>query len=523
MSATDRTAQAAGAERRRQERVAAAIANPIIFTHIYMRPYNPSWPNDSALARFGQEMLAFMRMARRGVVMLPPEFMKTTLGSQAYPLWLTARYTASRALLRGLLLSEEEDMAVGNLAVVKWHIEHNDLLASDFRDENGHPLLYPDPDERKWSEDEIIVNRPGTTRDPTWKAKGLDSKGKQGRRLDHIIGDDVVTPGNAWSPTMRKRGLDTWELEIETRLVEKGQALILGNFNDVKDILSTLERRPDYATFKRPSLHLPGRPERSANDAAIDARRSGDAEACVEQWPEVWHFDRLMGERDAKPQRFRRIHLLDSRAERGDKLKIDWMALIEPDETPLRYCRFYIMCDPAPGGDTEDLDYFTITVVAAHEQHLDIVESFAVRCDTPRQCQLVGLMHDRWQRIGHGVIAVGVPGWALDSYFKGALSISRADLTHKVEKVVQPGNKLDRLEGLGPYAQTGWLRCWARAWDLRTSDAGDQHQEMTLREEWKDFPGGRHDDRLDGVDGGIRLAREFNVMGDQEFDIEVMA
>ena len=45
---------------------------------------------------------------------------------------------------------------------------------------------------------------------------------------------------------------------------------------------------------------------------------------------------------------------------------------------------------------------------------------------------------------------------------------------------------------------------------------------MSLYEEWKAFPLGRHDDRLDGLDMLIRTAREFEIVGDMEFDLEVL-
>ena len=85
-------------------------------------------------------------------------------------------------------------MASANLGVVKWHIENNELLAHDFSDAQGRPLVYPDPEEQTWRADAMVVNRHGTYKDPTWQAKGLDSKGIHGRRLDWLLGDDVVTP-----------------------------------------------------------------------------------------------------------------------------------------------------------------------------------------------------------------------------------------------------------------------------------------------------------------------------------------
>ena len=59
-------------------------------------------------------------------------------------------------------------------------------------------------------------------------------------------------------------------------------------------------------------------------------------------------------------------------------------------------------------------------------------------------------------------------------------------------------------------------------WHQYTSDAEDRFQEMSLYEEWKAFPLGRHDDRLDGLDVLVRVTREFEMVGDMEFDLTVV-
>lgn len=500
----------------RLERVKRALSNPVFFAETYVRPYDPNWK--ATMPQFGQDMLRFIRQARRGVIMLPPEFMKTTLCSQTYPLWLTYRYTAAGRLLRGMLASEEEGLAAGNLSVISWHIENNELLARDFVNREGEPIVFPDPTEGVWRRDAIVVNRQGASKDPTWQAKGLDSKGIQGRRLDVLIGDDLITPKNSSSPTLRRRALDFWDLQFETRLVGTGQGLICGNFNDSRDLLSTLAIRPGYELFKRPSIASKRNPAEPPNEKEI-----GNPDECVLTWPEVWDWDRLQTERYTKPNRFRRIHLLDARAEMGEQLKVEWMQVIQPIQTPIKYARYYIGIDPAPGSlAQDDPDYFNVTVGAMHGSNLDIVECFDVRADVSRQMELVGLIHDRYQRMGRGVVAVGGAKITLDRYFRGALTIARPDLAHKLVEISIPGHKEERLEGLGPFAQSGFLRCWDSAWLGLTSDMRDQWQEFSLMEQWRDFPHGRHDDKLDGVDVMVRTAREFANVDDITWDLEVL-
>jgi hypothetical protein len=323
-----------------------------------------------------------------------------------------------------------------------------------------------------------------------------------------MIGDDVITPRNATSPALRKRALDVMDLVVLTRIVKTGKVLMAGNFNDPKDLLHTLSTRRGWGTFKRPSMHMPGRPDMAPKESQLD-----EAELL---WPENWTRDRLMEEYESTPNRFRRIHLMDPRAEHGERLNVGWVTIIDPDETPLHYCKFFMALDPAPGGEGDDLDFFNISVVALHNRNLDLVESFDVRASPGRQATLVGMIHDRYNRIGQGVVAIGISKVALDRYFSGVLDVVREDLTHKVEGISTPGSKEERLEALGAYAQMAWLRVWAPAWDNQTSGPEDRVQELPLSEQWRDFPYAKHDDKLDGLDVAIRTAREFSMIDDME-------
>lgn len=497
------------------QRRTRALANPIYFGEAYIRPYDPNWVEP--LPRFGHDMLRHVLANQRTVVVLPPEFLKTTLVSQLLPIWLTYRAVCFGDQLRGMLMSEEEGMAKNNLAVVTWHIENNEQLARDFADPNGIPLVRPSKTEQVWREDAIVVDRPSPSKDPTWQAKGLDSKGVHGRRLDWFVGDDLVTPRNAHSPAMRKKALDLMDLQIETRLVKGHHATVAGNFNDPADLPSELAKRPRWAEFRRPAIHVKGKPWEAATESQLR-----DPTLSVPTWPSNWTRQRLLVEYEDKPNRFRRIYLLDPRAEYGERLKVSWMTVIRPDETPLAYSRFYFGIDAAPGSAEDDPDFFNVTVGALHNNHCDVIQSLSVRADTPRQTSLIGELHDQYQRLGGGVIAIAISKQTVDKYFGGALRIGRKDLDHKVVPVPTPLDKEGRLEGLGVYAHTGWLRAWHPVWTARTSDPEDQYQELTMMEEWRDFPHGAHDDRLDGLDVMIRGATEFALVTEEEFTIEAV-
>ena len=124
---------------------------------------------------------------------------------------------------------------------------------------------------------------------------------------------------------------------------------------------------------------------------------------------------------------------------------------------------------------------------------------------------MIGTVHDRFDRIGAGVAAIGSQKVAMDGYLRGGIVALRPELAPKLVGVPTPGSKEERLETLGPNAQSHWLRCWEPVWEQLTLRLdGDQYQELSLGEQWREFPNGKHDDKLDGVFNAVRGAREFS-------------
>lgn len=498
--APERRVPGPSAEDRRRRRVTAATASPIAFGQLYVKPFEDNWTGD--LPPLTRELLVWLARVRRGVVIMPPEFLKTT-ALHTYALWVTYR-AAQRgrlASLTGMFTSEEAKHSERNLQVVSWHIENNDRLANDYVDVGGRPLVLPDPDEDKWTDSEIIVRRPGKIKDPTWQAKGVGSKGVQGARLGYVLGDDVITPRSADSPAEQKKALRLWDKQISTRLRRHGQAILFGNFNHPRDLVSTLEARPSYAAFRRPALHVKGDPSRPP-DSPTD-------KTAVEQLPEIWPRPRLDQVRKDSPGTFRAVYLLDDRDEKGQRLKPSWVTRIGEDETRLGAAAFFIATDGAPGGEGTDPDYFNVSVLALTDEHADLVACHDLRAEAAEQVDLLASYVRRFARLGRGVRAIGIPKVALDHYFRGAVLIAHPELRGLLQPVSVPGSKDQRLEALGPYAKSGWLRVWEPVWTARTSAPEDQGQELSLEEQWSGFNAITHDDKLDGVDVAIRVAREF--------------
>lgn len=498
-SAEATRARVSEAEKARRKRVGLAIGNPAWFGEHYVRPFEEHWT--APLPQVAQEILSFAMCNRRGVIITPPEFLKTTMVSQVYPLWLTFSYAAlgKIALLTGMLLSEEQDLAEGNLSVVTWHIEHNPLLAQDFVDDQGRPLVIPDLDEDKWTDSEIIVQRRGASKDATWSAKGLNSKGIQGKRLRHLIGDDLITPASADSPAKQKSAKKLWDTQITTRVFEEGQALIAGNFNNPKDLLSELAGKKAYAVYRRPAMHLKGRP--------TEAPKNPRTRKVVLAMPERWSRLRLLKELAEKPSTFGQIYLLRSGAEGGSLLKASWVRRITMEDVKV-LGRIYLMgIDGAPGSETDpDPSFYSITVAALTANHFDVIESFADRAEPTEQVETLAAKVKHYQELGH-VGGIGVPKIALDRYFKGAVLVGHPELRPFLHEVpISEASKVDRLAHLGTYFRSGWARCTETAWTEQTAQSEHSDQEESLSEQWTSLPNQHHDDRLDSLDVTIREA-----------------
>lgn len=486
-------------EESRLKRLEVAFGRPDFFGGYYMRPYDENW--DGPMPKLAVDMLRFAMNTRRGVILAAPETMKTTVVSQLYPLWLTYRYAVAGklGLLYGMLLSEYQDLAERNLSVVSWHIENNARLRADFVDEAGEPIVQPSRIEDKWTDDAIIVRRPGVSKDPTWQARGINAE-IQGARLQHLIGDDVVTPKSANSPARQREALRLWDAQVTTRLFEDGTAVIVGNFNHDRDLLSTIGRRGIYEVMRRPTMHVPGRPAEPPVNP-----RDRDIELAI---PERWPRRRLLADLAEKPATFAQIHLLRSGGETGGLLRADWVSLITLEDIP-RLSRVYLIgVDPAPGAVVDsDPSFFAYAVGCLTRTHLDVLESHASRLEPTEQVELIGSVFDRYSALGHvGGIAVGKI--ALDRYFGGAVLVGRPDLRPFMHEQSLIGDKIERLAHLGPYFKSGWARITETAWNAQTDDPDDRAQDETLGEQWQALPNQQHDDRLDAVDVLVREARE---------------
>ena len=171
---------------------------------------------------------------KRLLITAPPRHAKSTTASINFPCWLVAQNselkcahisydnTYARSFIRGIsgLLS---------------HPKYVELMGN---------LKPRKPD--KWTENQIIVNRPsGLTKDVTFEAIGQGS-GIIGRGLDLIICDDIIDEDCAASERLRERIRDWFRNEVYSRLEPGGRIIVIGTRWHHLDLYSELMESKEW-------------------------------------------------------------------------------------------------------------------------------------------------------------------------------------------------------------------------------------------------------------------------------------
>ena len=126
---------------------------------------------------------------------LPRGWLKTTLCSQAYPMWRACKDPS----IRVLLTQNTYKNAVSKLKPIKANFESNPLLRTLF------PEVLPN-NRSTWTGDSLCLNRPKAFNESTFEAAGVRTQ-VTSRHYDIIIEDDTVAPdfdelgGQALLPT----------------------------------------------------------------------------------------------------------------------------------------------------------------------------------------------------------------------------------------------------------------------------------------------------------------------------------
>jgi hypothetical protein len=134
--------------------------------------------------------------------------------------------------IRVAIIGATEKQAKKPLGVIKGMIERSHELREIF------PRLRPGS---KWTDNEITVARPLTSRDPTVQALGLHGA-VQGSRIDLLILDDILDADNTRTAAQRE-AVSAWvRATLFSRLTRRSQVLLLTNAWHPDDLAHELEK-----------------------------------------------------------------------------------------------------------------------------------------------------------------------------------------------------------------------------------------------------------------------------------------
>lgn len=196
---------------------------------------------------------------RRLRILLPRGWLKTTLCSQAYPVWRAIRNPNIRVLLAQNTFTN----AVAKLRVIRSVFDDNKLFQALF------PELLPDS-RCVWSAESLCIKRPKQFDESTFEAAGTRTQ-ITSRHYDIIIEDDTVAPSldELGEQTLcpSKDDVDQaigWHRLVPPLLVNpmESQIIVVGTRWFEKDLLSWVEdNEKHYKSYVRACLETNGVPD----------------------------------------------------------------------------------------------------------------------------------------------------------------------------------------------------------------------------------------------------------------------
>lgn len=391
---------------------------------------------------------------------IPIEHAKTTWLSITIPLWIL---TLDQEAMIALIGNRSAD-AQKSLGPIRWHIEHNQLLRSDF------PELRPDFN-AGWSDARIFVERKSRSKDPSIQTAGI-TQTIQGSRLDMVLGDDVQDRTRALSEVKNQADQENWQEIIENRVVDGGVCATYGTLQTSRDLNATLSRSPGYQ-----HMHL------SAVDNEGTYGPKGE--------PIFFTKERLKAARERQGERrYARKYLNDAKDEGGKLLKAEWLHFVRAHQVPWKNLTMFAGVDPATG-ETEvaDPDEYSI--------------AWGGR-DPDGRLYLMGTMGDADWNIFQGTKQLNK--LHLDKSFRRvaieAVTFSVAakqDVwrTTGIPAYKSPTTKSKEIR----FETMGGLFDVKRVLIVEDGPGifGDD-ETQNFYDQWIDYPEGRHDDRLDAVE-----------------------
>lgn len=235
-------------------------------------PIKPGWIHlEWGRMLRNNDRLAFLAQTRLG---------KTQQLSVAYALWKIG----NNPRIRIAIVSNAETGATKIVRQIQDYIEKS----VEFRE--VFPKIRKGP---VWKGNMIQIQRPGSLKDPTVAAFGVDSKSINGCRVDLVLLDDVDNHASTYTELQREKTYQFIITSAMSRLEPDGQAVCIGNAWHKNDLIHRL-KKDGWPTYVCPAIIS----KQVLKQWPHCPYKVGDP-----LWPEMWSPEALAKKKATTPTR----------------------------------------------------------------------------------------------------------------------------------------------------------------------------------------------------------------------------
>lgn len=266
--------------------------------------------------------------AEKKYLLLWPRGHGKTTSIILYILWLIGNYHD----IHINIISKTATLAESILTAIMTYIETD----------GTYHTIFPDvqPSRRKWTNQQLLIQRDEISKNPTLKATGLMGAITGGRN-DLIVCDDIIDEENVRTRLQMEK-VNTWFNKVlYPTLYPWGGIIVIGTRWHYADIYTELLEKWPFDI--KPAFELNAKGEETGKVL----------------WPEYWPRERLLERKDEIGTIiFNCQYQNNPTPMEGDLLKSEW--LHEWDNPPPHWCEYYAGLDPSLG----EHDYFGIATLA---------------------------------------------------------------------------------------------------------------------------------------------------------------
>lgn len=391
------------------------------------------------------------------LLMLPRNSFKSTITTNAFPLWLLWHNQDLRIMIGSETLSN----AKMYLAGIKDMIENNPMLKMVCTDEHGNYLLEPNKKiAGGFTEDQLILlhRKKLGLKEPSIFCSGVDNA-RTGMHPDVILGDDLVSERNVSTQDQIEKVKDYYKFSLS--LLEPGGLLtIIGTRYHMADLYGELIKGDKFSKLIRPAILPDGElyfPTRLTHDFLDDLRKA--------QGSYIFSCQYMLTPIDDSQATFKKSH-------------IQYFT-----KTPPLVAK-YILIDLAIGQTTKS-DYTVIlTVGETAEKRLYVLEYDRGRYKPKEQIDRIFQMYERHRSLIKKV-GIEVVAYQKAMYYLLQDEMKRRGIRMPLEELKADRDKKRRIGSLQPLFENG------EVYILRSQEE--------LEKELLEFPFSEHDDIVDAL------------------------